>query len=74
VYLPAAQPGALFTNPALARTYRRLLEAEDGRARVAGRPASTRPAGRGARGFVAEAVDAFAKQPFQHPGSDRFPA
>jgi gamma-glutamyltranspeptidase/glutathione hydrolase len=72
VYLPLPTPGALFTNPALARTYRRLLEAEA--AATGGREAGIDAARRAWReGFVAEAVDAFAKQPFQHPGSDRFP-
>ena len=75
VYLPHGEPpvpGERFSNPALARTYRRLLEAEA--AATGGREAGIDAARRAWReGFVAEAVDAFAKRPFQHPGSDRYP-
>jgi gamma-glutamyltranspeptidase/glutathione hydrolase len=64
-------PGALFRNPALARTYRRLVEAE------AAAPSSDREAGIDAaisvwrEGFVAAEIDAFARQPFRHPGGGR---
>jgi gamma-glutamyltranspeptidase/glutathione hydrolase len=67
--LPA--PGELHRNPALAATYRRLAEtASTHPDRAAGIDA----AGRAWReGFVAEAVDSFARVPFRHPDDDRHP-
>ena len=75
VYLPGGAPpraGELFTNPALARTYRRLVAAEQA---VAGdREHGIDAAGRAWReGFVAEAIDTFARRPFRHPGAGRHP-
>src|SRR5690242_1345646 len=65
------EPGELHRNPALAATYRRLAEAASAHAdREAGIEAA-RHAWR--EGFVAEAVDAFARLPFRHPGNDRHP-
>ncbi len=61
-WLPAPRPGQLQTNPVLATTYRRLVEES--------RSAGTREAGcdRAIRawseGFVAEAIDAFARRAF----------
>jgi gamma-glutamyltranspeptidase/glutathione hydrolase len=74
VYLPGGAPpvaGSLLRNPALARTYRRLVEASQ--------TASSREAGIDAaiaawrEGFVAAEIDAFATRPFRHPGQDRHP-
>lgn len=74
VYLPGGAPpvaGELFGNPALASTYRRLVDAET--------TASGREAGIDAalaawrQGFVAEAIDDFARRPFLHPGDGRYP-
>jgi gamma-glutamyltranspeptidase/glutathione hydrolase len=84
VYLPGGAPpvaGELFRNPALAATYRRLVEAEAvaTRAATAGAPVGGREAGIDAalaawqQGFVAEAIDAFARRPFLHPGDGRYP-
>jgi gamma-glutamyltranspeptidase/glutathione hydrolase len=76
VYLPggAAPPaGALFRNPALARTYQRLVEAEadaGGQGREAGIDAALRA---WREGFVADEIDAFARRPFLHPGEGRHP-
>jgi gamma-glutamyltranspeptidase/glutathione hydrolase len=75
VYLPAGAPppaGELFRNPVLAATYRRLVEAES--AAAGGREAgidAARDAWRA--GFVAEAIDAFARRPYRHPGAERHP-
>jgi gamma-glutamyltranspeptidase / glutathione hydrolase len=70
LYLPGGTPPparALFRNPALAATYGRLLAAEAGApgGREAGIDAA-RAAWR--EGFVAEAVDRFARRPFRHAG------
>jgi gamma-glutamyltranspeptidase / glutathione hydrolase len=64
--LPAS--GALFANPALARSYQRLVAAEAGvgGGREQGIDAALRA---WQEGFVAEAVDAFARRPFRHPGA-----
>lgn len=75
LYLPAGAPppaGALFRNPALAHTYRRLVEAEAAAsgAREAGIDAA-RAAWR--EGFVAAEIDAFARRPFLHPEAGRHP-
>jgi gamma-glutamyltranspeptidase / glutathione hydrolase len=64
VYLPGGgvpQPGSLFRNPALAETYRRLIEAGEG----AGRSRDAQIDGAiGAfyGGFVAEAIDRFCRE------------
>jgi gamma-glutamyltranspeptidase / glutathione hydrolase len=70
LYLPAGAPppaGALFRNRALGATYGRLIAAETaaGGGRESGIDAA-RAAWR--EGFVATAVDAFARRPFRHPG------
>jgi gamma-glutamyltranspeptidase/glutathione hydrolase len=74
VYLPGgALPvvGSLLRNPALARTYRRLVEASQaGGSREAGIDAAI-AAWR--EGFVAAEIDAFAARPFRHPGQERHP-
>ncbi|HEX2772054.1 MAG TPA: gamma-glutamyltransferase family protein [Micromonosporaceae bacterium] len=75
VYLPGGAPprsGALFANPALARTYRRLIAAE---AAAPGGRENGLDAARAAwrEGFVAEAIDAFARRPFRHPDGGRHP-
>jgi gamma-glutamyltranspeptidase / glutathione hydrolase len=76
VYLPGGAPpvpGELFCNPALARTYRRLVGAE------AAAPTTGREAGIDAamsawrEGFVAAEIDAFARRPFRHPSGGRHP-
>ena len=54
LYLPAPRPGTLFRNPALAATYRRILDEAGGGSREA-RIDRAREAFY--RGFVAEAVD-----------------
>src|SRR5262249_43528613 len=57
VYLPAPKPGALFRNPAIADTYRRVLreaEAQSGRERQIEKAREA-----WYRGFVAEAIDRF---------------
>ena len=60
IYCPSGEspvPGAIFRNPALAKTYRRILrEAEGGRSREAGIEATRRA---WYEGFVAERIDAF---------------
>ncbi|MGE5827310.1 MAG: gamma-glutamyltransferase family protein [Micromonosporaceae bacterium] len=71
VYLPGGSPppaGALLANPALAVTYQRLVaaEASAGGGREGGIDAALRA---WREGFVAEAVDAFARRSFQHPGT-----
>jgi gamma-glutamyltranspeptidase/glutathione hydrolase len=64
-------PGSIHHNPALARTYRRLVDAAS---REVSREAGIDAARRAWReGFVADAVDAFARRPFRHPGNDRHP-
>jgi gamma-glutamyltranspeptidase/glutathione hydrolase len=66
------EPGALLRNPVLARTYGRLIEAEA--AAAGGREAGIDAARRAWReGFVADAIDAFARRPFRHPDADRLP-
>ena len=74
LYLPGGNPppaGALFANPALARTYRRLVDAEA--ASAGGRERGIDAARTAWRdGFVAEAIDAFARREFLHPDSSRF--
>jgi len=60
VYLPAPKPGALFRNPAMADTYRRVLreaEAQNGRERQIEKARET-----WYRGFVAEAIDRFYRE------------
>jgi gamma-glutamyltranspeptidase / glutathione hydrolase len=56
LYLPAPRPGTLFRNPALASTYRRILDDAGGGSRES-RIDRARQAFY--RGFVAEAIDAF---------------
>jgi gamma-glutamyltranspeptidase / glutathione hydrolase len=72
LYLTAGappRPGALFRNPALARTYRRLLDAEA--AATGGREAGIDAARAAWReGFVADHIDRFARRAFRHPGDD----
>ena len=75
LYLPGGEPppaGALFRNPALAQTYRRLIAAE---ADAKGDREQGIDAARAAwrEGFVAEAIDSFARLPFRHPGAGRHP-
>jgi gamma-glutamyltranspeptidase/glutathione hydrolase len=74
VYLPGGSPplvGSLLRNPALARTYRHLVEASQSTA--------TREAGIDAaiaawrEGFVAAEIDAFATRPFRHPDQGSHP-
>ncbi|HEY7225437.1 MAG TPA: gamma-glutamyltransferase [Micromonosporaceae bacterium] len=73
VYLPAPEPGDMFRNVALGRTYRRLVEAEAGGS-APGRQTGIDAAIRAWReGFVAEAIDEFARRPFLHPGYGRHP-
>jgi gamma-glutamyltranspeptidase/glutathione hydrolase len=66
---PAA--GTLFRNPVLAATYRRLVDAEAG---ASGGRENGIDAARTAwrEGFVADAVDAFARREFRHPDAGRF--
>jgi len=75
VYLPGGAPppaGELFRNPGLARTYRRLVEAEG--AAPGGRDAGIDAAlAAWKEGFVAAEIDAFARRPFRHPGQGRHP-
>jgi gamma-glutamyltranspeptidase / glutathione hydrolase len=59
LYLPAPRPGTLFRNPALAATYRRILDETGGGSREA-RIERAREAFH--RGFVAEAVAAFSSE------------
>jgi gamma-glutamyltranspeptidase/glutathione hydrolase len=83
VYLPNGAPppaGDLFRNPALALTYRGLVEAESAaRGGEGGSAAGGREAGIDAaiaawrEGFVASEIDAFARRPFRHPGQGRHP-
>jgi gamma-glutamyltranspeptidase/glutathione hydrolase len=56
LYLPAPRPGTLFRNPALASSYRRILDQAGGGSRES-RIDRARDAFY--RGFVAEAIDAF---------------
>ncbi|QGN31857.1 gamma-glutamyltransferase family protein [Microlunatus sp. Gsoil 973] len=60
-WLPAPRPGQLQTNPVLARTYSRLVQESQ---RADTREAACDRAIRAwSEGFVAEAIDAFAKRP-----------
>jgi gamma-glutamyltranspeptidase / glutathione hydrolase len=59
LYLPAPRPGTLFRNPALAATYRRILD-EAGSGTRESRIDRAREAFH--RGFVAEAIDAFSAE------------
>jgi gamma-glutamyltranspeptidase / glutathione hydrolase len=65
VYLPGGkvpEPGALFANPALAQTYRRILrEAESAGTDRAAQIERARKVW--SQGFVAEAIDAFCRKP-----------
>jgi gamma-glutamyltranspeptidase / glutathione hydrolase len=56
LYLPAPRPGTLFPNPALAATYRRIVDEAGSGSREA---RIDRARGVFYRGFVAEAVDRF---------------
>jgi gamma-glutamyltranspeptidase / glutathione hydrolase len=56
LYLPAPRPGTLFRNPALAATYRRIVDEAGSGSREA---RIDRARGVFYRGFVAEAVDRF---------------
>jgi gamma-glutamyltranspeptidase/glutathione hydrolase len=64
IYLPGGRvprPGALFRNPALAQTYRRLVAAAEGAG--GDREAQIRAARRAwSQGFVADAVDRFCRE------------
>jgi gamma-glutamyltranspeptidase / glutathione hydrolase len=65
-------PGALFTNPAYARTLGRLVD--EGRAAGPDRERQIDAARRAWReGFVAEAVESFTKQPFRDSSGDAHP-
>ncbi|WP_141819755.1 gamma-glutamyltransferase family protein [Ornithinimicrobium humiphilum] len=66
------EPGSLVTNPAWADTLERLLveEASAGGTREQGIDALRRA---WSQGFVAEAVDAFARRPFRHSGGQVLP-
>ncbi|GLZ40276.1 gamma-glutamyltransferase family protein [Actinokineospora sp. NBRC 105648] len=71
LWLPGGQPpepGALFANPDYGRTLRRLVDESRGPDREAGIDAA-REAWRA--GFVAEAVDRFARQPFRDSSGAR---
>jgi gamma-glutamyltranspeptidase/glutathione hydrolase len=74
LYLPGGSvpaAGSIHRNPALANTYRRLADAAS---REVSREAGIDAARRAWRqGFVAEAIDAFARLPFRHPGDERHP-
>lgn len=75
LYLPGGKPppaGALFANAALAHTYRRLIAAE---AAARGGRENGIDAARSAwrEGFVAEAIDEFARRPFRHPEAGQHP-
>lgn len=59
LYLPAPRPGALFTNPALAATYRRIVEESRGGSREQEIEAARRLF---YEGFVAEEIDRFCAQ------------
>ncbi|QDP96245.1 gamma-glutamyltransferase family protein [Microlunatus elymi] len=60
-WLPAPEPGRLQTNPVLARTYRRLVaESSAGQSREAACELAIKA---WSEGFVAEAIDAFARHP-----------
>jgi gamma-glutamyltranspeptidase / glutathione hydrolase len=59
LYLPAPRPGTLFRNPALAATYRRILE-EAGSGSREQRIDAARTAFY--RGFVAESIDRFSRE------------
>ncbi len=60
LYLPAPRPGTLFSNPALAATYRRILdEAAGGTSRE---DRIDRARGSFYEGFVAEAIDRFSRE------------
>jgi gamma-glutamyltranspeptidase / glutathione hydrolase len=67
--VPAA--GTLHRNPALAATYRRLVDASSAHPTREAAIDAARQAWR--EGFVAEAVDEFARRPFRHPGNERHP-
>jgi gamma-glutamyltranspeptidase/glutathione hydrolase len=58
LYLPPPRPGSLFRNPALAATYRRIVEESRGGSRVAEIERARRLF---YQGFVAEAIDRFSK-------------
>ncbi|MEY9965251.1 gamma-glutamyltranspeptidase/glutathione hydrolase [Streptacidiphilus sp. MAP12-16] len=60
LYLPAPRPGALFRNPALAGTWRRLLRETAGMSREAGIEAARRV---WREGFIGEALADFAARP-----------
>ncbi|GLZ42316.1 gamma-glutamyltransferase family protein [Actinokineospora sp. NBRC 105648] len=73
LWLPGGQPpapGALFPNPAYARTLRRLADESEHTDRETGID-TARKAWR--EGFVAEAVDAFARRPFRDSSGGRHP-
>ena len=59
LYLPAPRPGTLFSNPALAATYRRIVDESAGGAREA---EIDRARDLFLRGFVAEAIDRFSAE------------
>ncbi len=75
VWLPGGRPprpGELFTNRAWADTLQRLLD--QGRTAGADRVAQIEEIRRAwSTGFVAEAVDSFARRPFRHPGGQVLP-
>jgi gamma-glutamyltranspeptidase/glutathione hydrolase len=58
LYLPAPRPGSLFRNPALAATYRRIVEESRGGSREAEIERARRLF---YEGFVAEAIDRFSR-------------
>jgi gamma-glutamyltranspeptidase/glutathione hydrolase len=59
LYLPPPEPGSLFRNPALARTYRRIVEDSRGGSRE---EEIERARSLFYQGFVAEAIDQFASE------------
>jgi gamma-glutamyltranspeptidase/glutathione hydrolase len=59
LYLPPPEPGSLFRNPALARTYRRIVEDSRGGSRE---EEIERARSLFYQGFVAEAIDRFASE------------
>ena len=66
----APRAGERLANPALAATYRRLVEAAAGKAREAGIDAAIRA---WREGFVADAIDAFCRMPAMDSTGDRHP-
>ena len=76
LYLPGGAPppaGAAVPQPGAGRHLPAAGRGRGGRPGRTGRPASTPPGTAWREGFVAEAIDAFARRPFRHPGDGRHP-